>query len=56
MRQHAILVKHVSPDTKLAVTKKGLEGFTKDVLDKLQFNRTIKNALLVLIEVEGEKV
>jgi hypothetical protein len=36
LRQHASLLKKVSPDTKLEVTKKDLGDFTKHVLATLQ--------------------
>ena len=52
LRQHAILVKKVSSDTKLEVTKKDLGEFAKDVLATLQYKKQIKNALLVLVEAD----
>jgi hypothetical protein len=55
LRQHAILLRKFSPDTKLEVTKKDLGGFTKHVLATLQFKKQIKNMLLVLVEADKEE-
>ena len=55
LRQHAILLKKVSPDTKLEVTKRDLGDFTKEVLATLQYKKQIKNALLVLVETDKEE-
>lgn len=55
LRQHALLVKKFSPDTKLEVTKKDLGDLTKDVLATLQYKKQIKNALLVLVETDKEE-
>lgn len=52
---NAILVKKVSPDTKLEVTKRDLNDWNKDVLHTLQFKKQFKNMLLVCVEVEGDK-
>jgi len=54
LRQHAILVKKVSPDTKLEVTKKDLGDFTKDVLATLQTKKQAKNMMLVLVETDKQ--
>lgn len=55
LRQAALLVKKVSPDTKLEVTKRDLNDWNKDVLHTLQFKKQIKNMLLVCVEIEGDK-
>lgn len=55
LRANAILVKQVSPDTKLDATKRDLGDFTKQVLTTLQTKKQIKNMLLVLVEIDGEK-
>ena len=47
---NAILVKKVSPDTKLEVTKRDLSDLNKQVLHTLQFKKSIKNMMLVLVE------
>lgn len=52
---NAILVKKVSPDTKLEVTKRDLGDWSKDVLHTLQFKKQFKDVLLVCVEIEGEK-
>ena len=52
---NAILVKKVSPDTKLEVTKRDLGDWSKDVLHTLQFKKQFKNMLLVCVEIEGDK-
>lgn len=54
LRQHALLVKKFSPDTKLEVTKKDLNEFTKDVLATLQTKKSIKNMMLVCVETDKE--
>ena len=55
LRQSAILLKQVSPDTKLEVTKRDLSAWSKDVLHTLQFKKQFKNMLLVCVEIEGDK-
>ena len=55
LRQHAILLKKVSPDTRLEITKKDLNEFTKDVLATLQYKKQIKNLMLVLVETDKEE-
>lgn len=55
LRQLAIVQKRVSADTRPEVTKKDLEEFTKEVRHTLQFKKTIKNALLVLVETDEDK-
>lgn len=55
LRQHAILVKKVSPDTRLEVTKRDLGDFTKEVLTTLQYKKQIKNLMLVLVETDKEE-
>lgn len=52
---NAILVKKVSPDTKLEVTKRDLSDLNKQVLHTLQFKKSIKNMMLVLVETGGEE-
>ena len=52
---NAILVKKVSPDTKLEVTKRDLSDLNKQVLHTLQFKKSIKNAMLVLVETGEEE-
>lgn len=54
LRQHATLLKKISTDTKLDVTKKALGEFQKDVLATLQYKKQIKNLLLVLVETDKE--
>ena len=49
---NAILVKKVSPDTKLEVTKRDLSDLNKQVLHTLQFKKSIKNMMLVLVETD----
>jgi|CXWL01.1.fsa_nt_gi hypothetical protein len=55
IRANALLVKQVSPDTKLDVTKRDLGTWTKEVLTTLQTKKQIKNMLLVLVETEKEE-
>lgn len=55
LRAKALLLKQVSPDTKLEVTKKDLGDFTKQVLTTLQTKKQIKNMLLVLVETDKEE-
>jgi hypothetical protein len=55
IRHHALLVKQVSPDTKLEVTKKDLGDFTKDVLATIQTKKQIKHMMLVLVETDKEE-
>ena len=55
LKSNALLVKQVSPDTKLEVTKKDLGDFTKQVLTTLQTKKQIKNMLLVLVETDKEE-
>jgi len=55
LRQSAILLKQVSPDTKLDVTKRDLSAWSKDVLHTLQYKKQFKNMLLVLVETDKEK-
>ena len=52
---NAILVKKVSPDTKLEVTKRDLSDLNKQVLHTLQFKKSIKNMMLVLVETDKEE-
>ena len=55
LKANALLVKQVSPDTKLEVTKRDLGDWTKDVLATLQRKKQIKNMLLVLVETDKEE-
>jgi len=52
LRANAILLKKVSPDTKLEVSKRDLGDFTKEVLATIQYKKSIKSMLLVLVEGE----
>jgi hypothetical protein len=52
LRANAILLKKISPDTKLEVTKRDLGDFTKDVLATLQYKKQIKSMLLVCVETD----
>jgi len=52
LRANAILLKKVSPDTKLEVTKRDLGDFTKEVLATIQYKKSIKSMLLVLVDAE----
>ena len=54
LRTNAILLKQVSPDTKLEITKKDLGDWTNQVLATLQRKKQIKNMLLVLVETDKE--
>ena len=54
LRANAILLKKVSPDTRLEITKKDLGDFTKEVLLTLQYKKSIKSMLLVLVETDKE--
>lgn len=55
LRQHAILLKKVSPDTKLEITRGELGAWTKDVLATLQTKKQVKNMMLVLVETDKEE-
>ena len=55
LRANALLVKKVSPDTRLEITKKDLNEFTKDVLATLQTKKQIKSMLLVCVETDKEE-
>ena len=55
LRANAILLKKVSPDTRLEITKKDLNEFTKDVLATLQTKKQIKSMLLVCVETDKEE-
>jgi hypothetical protein len=55
LRANAILLKKVSPDTKLEATKRDLGDFTKEVLATLQTKKQAKNMLLVLVETDKEE-
>lgn len=55
IRANALLVKKVSPDTKLEVTKRDLGDWNKEVLATLQRKKQIKNMLLVLVETDKEE-
>lgn len=52
LKSNAILLKQVSPATKFEVTKKDLGNFTKEVLATVQYKKSIKSMLLVLVEGE----
>ena len=52
---NALLLKQISPDTKLEVTKKDLGDWNKEVLATLQRKKQIKNMLLVLVEIDKEE-
>lgn len=55
LRTNAILVKNVSADTKLEVTKRDLWDLQKEILHTLQFKKSIKHMLLVLVETAKEE-
>lgn len=55
LKANALLVKQVSPDTKLEVTKKDLGDFTKQVLTTLQTKKKGKHLMLVLVETDKEE-
>ena len=55
IRQNALLLKKVSPDTKNLILKHELSEFAKDAFDLLQRKKSIKNALVVLVETEKEE-
>jgi len=52
LRQLALTQQQLSPDIKPEVTKIALEEFTKEVRNILQFKKTIKNAMVVLVETD----
>ena len=52
IRSNALLVKQVSQDTKLDVTKRDLSSWTKEVLATLQTKKQVKHMMLVLVETE----
>lgn len=54
IRANALLVKKVSPDTQNVILKKDLNEFTKDVLTTLQRNKRVKNAIVVVLEIDKE--
>lgn len=54
LKANAILLKQVSPDTKLEVTRRVLGDWSKDVLHTLQYKKQFKNMLLVLVETDKE--
>jgi hypothetical protein len=54
LKANALLLKQVSPNTKLEVTKKDLGDWTNQVLATLQRKKQIKNMLLVLVETDKE--
>ena len=55
LRHNALLVKNVSPDTKLEITRRDLGAWTKDVLATLQTKKQIKSMVLVLLETDKEE-
>ena len=55
LRANALLVKKVSPDTKLEVTKRDLSAWTKDVLITLQTKKQVKHMMLVCVETDKEE-
>ncbi len=55
IRANALLVKKVSPDTQNVILKKDLNEFTKDVLTTLQRNKRVKNAIVVVLEIDKEE-
>jgi hypothetical protein len=55
LKANAILVKQVSPDTKLEITKRNLGDWNKDVLATLHRKKRIQNMLLVLVETGEEE-
>ena len=55
LKSNALLLKQISSDAKLEVTKKDLGDWNKEVLATLQRKKQIKNMLLVLVEIDGEK-
>ena len=55
LRTNALITKRVSPDTKNLILKNGLNEFAKDVFDLLQRKKSIKNAMLVLVETGEEE-
>ena len=55
LKANALLVKQVSPDTKLEVTKRDLGDWNKEVLATLQTKKQTKDMLLVLVESDKEE-
>ena len=55
LKANALLLKQVSPNTKLEVTKKDLGDWTKEVLHTLQYKKQFKNMMLVLVETDKEE-
>ena len=54
LRANALLVKKVSPDTRLEITRRDLGDWNKDVLATLQTKKQVKNMMLVLLEADKE--
>jgi hypothetical protein len=54
LRTNALVTKTVSPDTKQLILKNELSEFAKDVFDLLQRKKSIKSAMVVLVESDQE--
>ena len=55
LRTNALIAKRVSPDTKHLILKNELNGFAKDVFDLLQRKKSIKAAMVALVESDQEE-
>lgn len=55
LRTNALIAKRVSSDTKNLILKNQLNEYAKDVFDLLQRKKSIKGALVVLVESDQEE-